>query len=66
MPPLSMGAPVAGSGSRGDLYVTIKVVLPTGLDEAGRALFQQLREVLPDSTQKAGPRDTKGKEVNPC
>ena len=65
MPPLSIGGPVAGAGSRGDLYVTIKVVLPTGLDEAGRALFQQLREVLPNSTQKAGPRDTKGKEVTP-
>ena len=40
MPPLS------GPGSRGDLYVTIKVVLPTGLDESGRALFQQLKEKL--------------------
>ena len=36
----------AGSGSRGDLYVTIKVVLPTGLDDSGRALFQQLREII--------------------
>ena len=40
MPPLS------GNGSRGDLYVTIKVVLPTGLDDSGRALFQQLKEIL--------------------
>ena len=40
------GGNEAGSGSRGDLYVTIKVVLPTGLDDSGRALFQQLKEII--------------------
>lgn len=56
MPPLSGGSVGAGSGPRGDLYVTIKVVLPTGLDESGRALFEQLREVLPNATQNSGER----------
>ncbi len=37
---------LSGNGSRGDLYVTMKVVLPTGLDESGRALFQQLKDNL--------------------
>ena len=34
--------------SRGDLYVTIKVILPTGLNEEGRQLFRQLKELLPE------------------
>ena len=46
MPPLS------GKGSKGDLYVTIKVVLPTSLDDSGRALFQQLKELLPTPSSK--------------
>ncbi len=33
-------------GNRGDLYVTIIVVLPTGLKDSERALFQQLKELM--------------------
>ena len=49
----SQGMPaLRGNGPRGDLYVTMKVVLPSGLDESGRALFQQLKDVLPTSSSK--------------
>jgi DnaJ-class molecular chaperone len=51
MPALT-GQGSAEQGSRGDLYVTIKVVLPTGLDELGRALFHQLKELLPTMSSK--------------
>ncbi|HZA23348.1 MAG TPA: DnaJ C-terminal domain-containing protein, partial [Dehalococcoidia bacterium] len=32
-------------GSRGDLYATVKVKLPTGLTPEEKALFQQLKDL---------------------
>lgn len=34
-----------GGGARGDLYATVKVVLPQGLNDMERRLFQELREL---------------------
>ena len=41
MPSLGAGS---GASSRGDLYATVKVVLPTGLTEEECEFFRQLRE----------------------
>ena len=38
---------LSGKAPQGDLYVTLKVVLPKGLTEEERKLFQQLKETLP-------------------
>ena len=37
-----------GNGARGELYVTIKVTLPTKLNDRERELFQQLRGIRSD------------------
>ena len=58
MPPLS------NNGPRGDLYVTVKVTLPTKLNESERELFRQLRESLSASDQRLGP-ERQGNEVKP-
>jgi molecular chaperone DnaJ len=41
------GMPHLGTATRGDLLVTIKVSLPTGLSGEERALFNKLRELRP-------------------
>jgi molecular chaperone DnaJ len=41
------GMPRLGDASRGDLLVTIKVILPAGLSSEERALFNRLRELRP-------------------
>ena len=41
------GMPHLGDTSRGDLLVTIKVILPTGLSLEEKALFNKLRELRP-------------------
>jgi molecular chaperone DnaJ len=41
------GMPVLGSSSRGDLLVTLKVVLPKSLSAEEKALFARLREIRP-------------------
>ena len=37
-----------GNGARGELYVTVKVSLPTGLGDKERKLFEELREISSD------------------
>jgi DnaJ-class molecular chaperone len=41
------GMPHLGDTSRGDLLVTIKVILPAGLSPEEKALFSKLRELRP-------------------
>ena len=41
------GMPRIGDASRGDLLVTIKVILPAGLSAEEKALFSKLRELRP-------------------
>lgn len=41
------GMPHLGDASRGDLLVSIKVILPAGLSSEERALFNRLRELRP-------------------
>ncbi len=41
------GMPHLGDSARGDLLVTMKVVLPTGLTPEEKALFNKLREMRP-------------------
>lgn len=41
------GMPHLGDSSRGDLLVTIKVTLPSGLSSEERALFNKLKELRP-------------------
>jgi molecular chaperone DnaJ len=41
------GMPVLGSTAKGDLMVTIKVVLPRSLSAEEKALFNRLREIRP-------------------
>jgi len=41
------GMPRLGESARGDLLVTIKVILPSGLSSEERALFNKLRELRP-------------------
>ena len=41
------GMPHLGDTSRGDLLVTLKVILPTGLSPEEKALFSKLRELRP-------------------
>ena len=39
---------ITDSGSRGDLHVTVKVVLPRDLNEQERKLFEELKEIRSD------------------
>ena len=48
MPPLS------NSGARGDLYVTVKLRLPTDMSDEEVELFRQLRALREDSSATAG------------
>ena len=41
------GVPPLNGGSRGDLYVHLKVTVPTKLSKEQRRLFEQLRDTLP-------------------
>jgi DnaJ-class molecular chaperone len=41
------GMPVLGSVARGDLLVTVKVVLPKSLTAEEKALFARLKEIRP-------------------
>ena len=48
-----LGVPRLNSSSRGDLYVTIDVRVPTKLSREQRKLFEQLRETLPAENEPA-------------
>ncbi len=47
-----LGMPHARGGGRGDLYVKVNVVMPTGLSERERALFRELGEARSESPRK--------------
>ncbi len=42
------GMPHLGTSKRGDLFAKVKVVLPTGLSDEEKGLFQQLDQLRPD------------------
>lgn len=42
------GMPHLGTSKRGDLFAKVKVVLPTGLSEEEKGLFQELGQLRPD------------------
>ncbi len=44
-----LGMPHARGGARGDLYVKVKVVVPTGLTTRERELFEELRKTRHDN-----------------
>lgn len=43
------GVPLPGGGERGDLYVSIVVVIPSAADPGGRRLFQELEKIYPEN-----------------
>ena len=45
------GMPRLSDGSRGDLYVTVRVEIPSGLDARAQELFRELARLLPDTPQ---------------
>jgi molecular chaperone DnaJ len=49
------GVPHIGSKHRGDLHVTVRVVIPNRLSSEQRKLFEQLAKTLP--TVESGSRD---------
>ena len=45
---------LSNPGSKGSLYTTVKVVLPTGLGDAEKELFEKLRDLRKDGKTGAG------------
>lgn len=43
------GVPLQGEKKKGDMYVTIRVVIPSSVSEKGRRLFQELEKLYPDN-----------------
>ncbi len=41
---------------RGDLYVTVRVEIPRGLDARAQDLFRELARLLPDQSRMDGTR----------
>jgi molecular chaperone DnaJ len=50
------GMPRLSVSSRGDLYVTVQVEIPTGLDARAQDLFRELARLLPDTSRTVGLR----------
>ncbi len=49
------GLPVQGKQERGDLYFTVKIVIPTGISETAKEAFQQIRAAV-EKQGSADPR----------
>jgi DnaJ-class molecular chaperone len=43
------GVPLAGGTRRGDLYVSVEVVIPEARDPRARRLFRELEKLFPDN-----------------
>ena len=50
------GMPRLSASSRGDLYVTKRVEIPSGLDARAQDLFRELARLLPDASRPRVPR----------
>jgi molecular chaperone DnaJ len=50
------GMPRLSTSSRGDLYVTVRVEIPSGLDARAQDLFRELARLLPDASRPRVPR----------
>lgn len=56
LPHLHGSAPGASGGSRGDLYYTLKIVVPSSPSEEERALIHQLSRLRQEQGDRADPR----------
>jgi len=50
------GMPRLSASGRGDLYVTVQVEIPSGLDARAQDLFRELARLLPNTSRSRVPR----------